>query len=195
MLNIKIKKGLFELILNTLVEAYNNAFEPRERLSLVKQGTGKILETKTDGTFNTMNLFVYVYSDCDLDMLNQIGVFKGTKYAYNEENGIRCIYYSGLVYEDIFLSEIGIFHVKKELGSGIEKAWRHKGFKTKDYTATCSMIKAIPFEDVRKALKNAGKIGNYKPYKPYKATLEEINKVLELAPEYFGLTQEQDKIK
>lgn len=190
MLNIKIKKELFELILNTLVEAYNNAVEPRERLSLVKQGTGKMTEVKREIIVDTQELYVCVYND------KHISVFKRKYYSYWYYNS--ACEARGFTYSDLFSDAIGIFGVAGRttdiVTRKITEKWQPIGYSAFEFIkpATINMTKAVSFEKVRSDLKNVGKIGEFNPGQ---ATTSEMLEVLELAPEYLGLTQEQDKIK
>lgn len=195
MLNIKIKKGLFELILNTLVEAYNNAVEPRERLSLVKQGTGKMTEVMREIIVDTQELYVCVYND------KHISVFKRKYYSYCYSNS--ACEARGFTYSDLFSDAIGIFGVAGPttdiVTRKIAEKWQPIGYSAFGFIkpATVNMVKAVSYEEVRTGLRNAKEIGKFKPGK---TTASEIDEVLRLAPEYLGLKyiglpQEPNKTK
>lgn len=191
---LNIKKSAFRLAIQALIEVYNSGVEnPSEYLVLVNQGTGKMIETEAKKVFDTKEIFVCVYDD------NCVGAFKGETYIYNSKNSnparTHFWYYtnSGMIYKDLISKQVGISHAKWPKGTKESPAeWKQKGFEINDCIATCSMTKAVSFEKIRSDLKNDCVIGQYKPGI---ATLEDINKVLELAPKYLGLTQEQDKTK
>lgn len=170
---IKVSKDFLE----QLLAEYNNSVEPSKRLALVEQGSGQMVETKSEKVFDTKNLFVCVYDDNCVDIFEIERLNNGTYIDY--------VAFIGLFSNKVSVKAVPIYNFSL-------RAWQNKGFRAYGHTVTCNMTKAVSFENVRSNLKNVGKIGEFNPGQ---ATLSEINKVLELAPEYLGLTQEQDKTK
>lgn len=133
--------------------------------------------------FDTKYLYVCVCDD------SYVSVFVKKEYYY--ATGGR-IWYGGLricrgmKFADLLSERVAFYHA---VCTEPVPLWVQRRGHT---IATCNMTKAVPFENVRFDLKRAGKIGEFNPGQ---ATLSEIYKVLEFAPQYLGLTQEQEKTK
>ena len=136
-----------------------------------------------NSTYDTKDLYVCVYDG------DSVGVFRRKEYGYYLGYFSKI---SGWIYKDLLSEQIGIYGCFK--GEDVEEPmeWKEIGYTAYIETATCNMNRAVAFESIRLALKRDRKLDIREPGK---ATLSEIYEVLELAPEYLGLTQEIEKRK
>lgn len=173
-MGIKVSRDFLEQML----EEYNNQVEPSKRLALVEQGNGQMVETKKEKVFDTKDLYVCVYDD------NCVDIFKVKRL---NTNGTYIDYDA---YIGLFSRKVSVEAVPKYSFSS--HIWQIKGFRAYGHTVTCDMTRAVGFEEFRLGLNFSGKIGKFELGK---TTTSEMLEVLKLAPQYFGLTQEQDKTK
>lgn len=152
-----------------------------------------ILRQEENKKFDTSNMFICIYDDNCVDLFitsDYEYVERLTHGDYMEKHTQR-----GTILKGLTSNRIAIFwkkHCERVLRAPIENQWASAGKSVKvkftRYIVDCEISKISNFESVRNSMFSEFKIG---PYEPGKATLEEIKEVLELAPEYFGLSQEQ----
>ena len=180
MAKLRVAKSFLDLIKGT-------------NISLEQQLTSK----KEDKKFDTSNIFVGVYDD------NCVDLFVAGDYEYVERlthgDYMEKHRQSGTVLKGFTSNRIAIFwkkHCRRVLASHIENQWANVGSCARvrgiRYTADCNITQIINFESVRNSIFSGAKI---RPYELGKTTTSEMLEVLKYAPEYFGLTQEQDKTK
>lgn len=169
---IKVSRELLEQML----EEFNRQHSIEEQLVLVNK-TEQMVEPKKEKAFDTKNLFVCVYDDNRVDIFEVKRLKNGTHIDYD-------------AYIGLFSDKVSVEIVSKYSFSS--HIWQNKGFRAYGHTVTCNMTRAVGFEEFRLGLNFSGKIGKFELGK---TTTSEMLEVLKLAPEYFGLTQVQDKTK